>query len=63
MPPTQIDKQLEVQVDKMPLSMKDLKFPEDLQNKELWLDCIDSFNRLSKEDTPQEKLEVIVSTL
>lgn len=43
-------------------TLQALKLPEELQDEELWIDAISSFDKLSKEETPMEKLNVIMRT-
>jgi hypothetical protein len=43
--------------------MESLGFQQELQDDELWIDAISTFDKLTKEETPLDKLRVILRTV
>jgi hypothetical protein len=57
-----MDIEIQKMVQKKKYTLMSLQFPTELQDEELWIDAISTFDKLSKEETPMEKLNVILRT-
>ncbi|CDW80527.1 UNKNOWN [Stylonychia lemnae] len=61
--PSQVDIEIQRNLQKNHYTFQTLDFPEELQDESLWIDAISAFDKFSKEETPMEKLQVVLRTV
>jgi len=57
--PSMMDLEILTQIDSCSISLKTLNLEEELQDEELWIDAIQVFDKLSKAETPIDKMTVL----
>lgn len=61
--PSPVDQEIIKCIVEKQLNFQTLEFPDELQDETLWRDAICTFDKFSKEETPNDKLDIVMRTI